>query len=131
MPLDARKIAHIKAKIPLINQGRTQPIAWVLKNADGSTTTHVIDTLWGPAQDADPTLGTPQSGTLAVGTADDILASVNGTDLSLAQLRSCIYATPQSPLADEPASRYLITTITPKGMMAGGDRYVVTLTRQR
>jgi hypothetical protein len=131
MPLDSRKIAHIKAKIALINLGRTQPICWVLKNADGSTTTHTVDTLWGPAQDADPTLGTPQSGTLAVGTSDDVLASVQGADLSLAQLRACIYAYPQSALDDEPASRYIITTITPKGMMTGGDRYVVTLTRQR
>ena len=36
-----------------------------------------------------------------------------------------VYAAPQTPTASEPANRYVLTSITPKGIMAGGDRYVV------
>lgn len=134
MPLDTRHINHIKNKMARTRVGRTQTVALVLKLPDNTTSTLTADALWRPMVDADPSLAPANRvvlGDAGLGGSGDVLASFLATDVTLAQLRSCIYAYPASPYPDEPATRYLITSITPRGMMAGGDRYVCTFTRQR
>lgn len=129
MPLDAFKSAHILAKLALIDMGRTQQIVLTLKLANGTTTQLIVPAIWKPYHDMDPSLMEAGPGT---GTSeDDILASFNLADVSLAQMRSCIYAYPQTPTGAEPANRYIVTSITPKGLLPGGDRIVVTFDRQR
>jgi hypothetical protein len=134
MPLDTRKLKHIAAKLTPITQGRTQQITLVLRNPDGTTQTIQKPAIWRQAQDADPTLNPPSGsvpGSPHTGGVEDIVSLFNQTDISLSQLRSCIYAYPTSPLSSEPANRYLLTSVTPKGMQPGGDRFIVTWTRQR
>lgn len=130
MPLTPRAASHIKAKLALMWEGRTQPIVFTLRTVTGGvpgTTTLTVDAVWHVNDDADPAY----SETAGRRPLPDILAMVNAADITLAQLRSCLYAAPQSLLANEPATRYLITAIQPKGTMAGGDRYMLTLARQR
>ncbi|HZU13905.1 MAG TPA: hypothetical protein VFB58_13770 [Chloroflexota bacterium] len=127
MPLTPRNIAHIQAKLATIWEGRTQPVVFTLRQAGGGTTTLTVNALWHPNADLDPAYADPQGHAPGA----DVLCMVAGTDMTLQQIRSALYAAPQSLLANEPATRYLITSLTPRGTMAGGDRYVLTLTRQR
>lgn len=124
MPLTAKKLAHMAALYPKILQQRTQPITLVCKNPDGSTTPITVDAIWRAGQDADPAL------TGATGQTD-VLAMFLESDVSLATLRSVVYASPQTPVGAEPATRYLITALAPRGFPVGTDRIFVTLRRQR
>lgn len=134
MPLDTRKTAHITAKLRTILAGRGQQITLVLRNPDNTTKTLSVYAIWREAQDADPTLNPPHGGVPgapSTGGQDDIVSEFLAEDITLAQLRAVIYAAPATLLASEPATRYILTGITPKGMLPGGDRYIVTWTRQR
>jgi hypothetical protein len=123
MPLTPRKLAHMAALWPRILQGRTQSVTLVCKNPDGSTSPLVVDAIWRVQGDDDPSL-VRRAG-------NDILAIFLAADVSLAQLRFTVYAAPTTPTGAEPATRYIITSITPKGFPPGADRLQVTLTRQR
>jgi hypothetical protein len=124
MTLTAKKLAHMAKLYPKILQQRTQSITLVCKNADGSTTPREVDGIWRAMQDADPAL------TGATGQTD-ILAMFLESDVSLATLRSVAYAYPTTPQGAEPAGRYLITALAPRGFPVGTDRIFVTLRRQR
>jgi hypothetical protein len=134
MPLDTRKTAHITSKLRTILAGRGQQITMTLRKSDNTTTTLSIYGIWREAVDADPTMNPPSGGVPGApnaGGQDDIVSEFLAEDITLAQLRSVIYAAPATLLNSEPATRYIPTGITPKGMLPGGDRYIVTWTRQR
>jgi hypothetical protein len=123
MPLTGKKLAHIAGLYTKILQGRTQSITMVCRNPDGSTTTHTVTGIWRPSQDSDPVI----SGQVA---AADVLAMFMETDIDLATLRSVIYAHPTTPFSAEPATRYTITALAPRGFPAGTDRIFISLRRQ-
>lgn len=123
MPLTAKKLAHLASLYPKILQGRSQPITLVCKNPDGSTTTIEKTGIWRVVQDADPVI----TGQVA---SPDILAMFLESDVSLATLRSVISAYPTTPAGAEPAERYTITAIAPRGLQPGADRIFVSLRRQ-
>jgi hypothetical protein len=52
------------------------------------------------------------------------------SDITLQQLRSVIYAT-VDPENNATANRFRLTSVVPKGIMPGGDRYLCTFNRQR
>lgn len=124
MPLTPKKLAHMAKLYPKILAERTQPIVLGIKHADGTVTTTTVNAIWRATQDADPVLSGSVAGT-------DILAMFMESDISLATLRSVVYAYPQTPVGSEPATRYLITALAPRGFPVGTDRIFVTLRRQR
>lgn len=124
MPLTAKKLAHMAKLYPKILQGRTQSITLGIKHPDGTVTTTTVNGIWRAMQDADPVL----TGSVA---QTDILAMFMESDVSLATLRSVAYAYPTTSTGAEPASRYLITALAPRGFPVGTDRIFVTLRRQR
>lgn len=129
MPLTTIRANHIKNKLPKITQGRTQLIDLTLKNPDGTTWTLSVNAIWKPDHDVDPVLSA--IGPRAASVADDIVSVFLQSDVTLAQLRACIYAQPHTPIGAEIANRYILMSITPKGLLPGGDRFVCTWTRQR
>lgn len=122
MPLNARKLAHMAKLYTKVLAGRSENITLVCKNADGSTSTITANGIWRPVQDADPVLG-PAAGA-------DVLAMFLETDVSLATLRSVIYAHPTTPIGAEPAVRYSIIALAPRGFPPGTDRIFISLRRQ-
>jgi hypothetical protein len=123
MPLTSRKLAHIAALYGRAMTGRSQSITLHCKQPDGSVTTITATGIWRPMQDADPVIAGQ------VGTAD-VLAMFLETEVSLATLRSVIYAYPTTPTGAEPADRYTITALAPRGFPVGTDRIFLTLRRQ-
>src|SRR5579859_358617 len=130
MPLTASKLAHLNAKLAILFDQRAQQVTLTLKNADGSTTTLTINGIFRLGADFDPTMDLAPHGSELKG-ADAILM-VHEADVTYAQIRACIYVTVTTPAgADAMASRYIVTSIEPKGMGPGGDRYILSLDRQR
>ncbi len=132
MPLDTRKIAHIKANMKKVLIGRTQSVLLTIRNADGSTTTlPSINAIWRVMEDQDPIYDPAGTGGDDVKTAD-VVGLFNIADVSYTTMRQVIYA---ELAANQPgpavATRYLPTSITPKGIVPGGDRLIVTFDRQR
>jgi len=132
MPLSTRKLAHIKANLVKVWASRTQQVLLTIRNPDGSTTTLTpIAAIWRATEDQDPiydpagTGGDDQK-------AADIVALFNLADISYATMRQCVWAelVPGQP-GPAIATRYLPTSITPKGIAPGGDRLLVTFDRQR
>ncbi|HLJ67756.1 MAG TPA: hypothetical protein VKX16_10400 [Chloroflexota bacterium] len=131
MPLDARKLAHIVLATSRSFDARAQPVTFYLRQRDGSTSQLVLNVIWRVLGDFDPTLEAPTQSTTRLGTSDDILCAIKTTDITLQQLRACVYAAPgpQAPGA-QPASRYILTNIEVAGMPPGGDRYYVSFAQQ-
>jgi len=130
MPLTPAKTRHIIGKYKQIFAGRTQLVNLTCKNPDGTTRVVAITAVLRPTTDLDPSIeATPGRDVLHSG---DAVMHCLLSDVSLATLRSCIaveLATHGTGI--EPASRYLINTIQSKGMVPGGDRFVISLVRQR
>jgi hypothetical protein len=132
MPLTARKIAHIKANLVKIFAGRTQQVLLTIRNADGSTTTlPTLNAIWRAMEDQDPIYDPAGTGGDDIKVAD-VVALFNLADISYSQMRQCVWAelVPGQP-GPAIATRYLPTSITPKGIIPGGDRLIVTFDRQR
>jgi len=107
---------------------RSTNIGMVLKNPDNSVT---AINLWGVVhalEDGDPTLSKE---------ANDAILYLNHQQLTLQQIRSCIYLAigqnvpPDADAAAEIASRYLISSVTAERIPENVDRWVLTLDRQR
>ncbi|MGI8825265.1 MAG: hypothetical protein ACR2JC_06440 [Chloroflexota bacterium] len=123
MPLNPAKAKHITAKLNALFLQRAQPVTLTLLAPGGATSTLTINAIFRLEQDADPTLGKE---------IVDAIMLCRTADVTLAQLRSCIYVQPAANSAAALlASKYLITSILPKGILPGGDRYIVSLDRQR
>jgi hypothetical protein len=123
MPLTPAKLKHMAKLWPKVLAQRTQQITLHCKNPDGTTHDLVVNAVWRATQDADPVLGHAAQ--------SDILAMFMESDISLATLRSVIYAAPVTPTGAEPAQRYIITALAPRGFPVGTDRIFATLQRQR
>jgi hypothetical protein len=123
MPLTARKLAHMQALYTKILQERSQSITLVCKNPDGSTSTIQRTGIWRVVQDADPAIAGQVN-------SADVLAMFLESDVSLATLRSVIYAYPTTPTGADPAERYTITSLAPRGFPVGADRIFISLRRQ-
>jgi hypothetical protein len=132
MPLNARKIAHIRNQIARTHAGRSQQVMLTLRTDTGGTTTLVVNAVWRVMIDSDPTLEGAQNTRFKIGADDDINAMFDMKDITLHQLRSCIYAQLGSDATGaQPAQRYVLLDVEPVGLMPGGDRFFTKWTRQR
>jgi len=125
MPLTTKKLAHMATLWKRSLANRQQTISLICKNSDGSTTTITKPAVWRVVDDADPVLPGITSAQA------DVIAMFMLTDISLAQLRSVTAMYPSSPQGSEPANRYRIVSLAPRGFPVGQDRIFVTLKRQR
>lgn len=131
MPLTASKIAHIKAKIALTFQGRSQPLTLVCLNPDGTTRTLTLTGILKPVYDFDPSFEAAPGGAQEFHQADALL-QLRQADVDLPTLRSVATVSPVSSAGAEAfASRYIPTSIRSLGTAPGGDRWIITLERQR
>ena len=131
MPLNAAKIAHIKANIVKMNAGRQQQVILTLRTAGGGTSTLTVNAVWRVMGDFDPTYEGPNNVRFQ-GTVDaDVEAIFNQADVTLPQLRACIWASLGSDATGaQPATKYTLMDIEPVGIMPGGDRFFTRWTRQ-
>jgi hypothetical protein len=132
MPLTTAKLAHIDAVVRRAWSSRSQTVDLTLRSVGGGTTTKTVTAIWRAIQDADPSLG-PAYGESAAQNGDaDVEAVFFVADVTLAQLRSCIYAQLHAGQGQgaEPAHRYTLTTVEVKGMKPGGSRFLTYWIRQ-
>lgn len=131
MVLTTAKVNHVAKRLKDTLKGRSQLVNLTLKNGDGTTTVLAVNGVLRPNQDADPSFDPGSPTALSPHTADAVLL-VALADVSLSQMRSCIYLELAAHgTGAEPAQRYLATSIAIKGIGPGGDRMIVTLERQR
>jgi hypothetical protein len=131
VPLNARKIAHIKARVKQIFAGRAQQVILTCRTGSGGTTTLTVNAIWRVMIDADPAIEGAQNTRFKIGADDDINAMFNTEDITLQQLRSCIYAElGQDATGAQPAKRYVLLDVEPVGIMPGADRFFTKWTRQ-
>jgi hypothetical protein len=130
MPLTPSKAAHIQNMVAKTFTGRSTSVILTLRTAGGGTTTLTVQAVWRVIIDDMPTYEGPTNALTHLGVESPIQAEFNAADVTLAQLRSCIYATLTSPGPNQPASRYVLTDIEPTGMLPGGTRYFTRWTRQ-
>jgi hypothetical protein len=131
VPLTAAKLAHLTALYAKVVLFRQQAVTLTLRQSGGGTTTLGVNCVFKPLADLDPAFDPVGAGISDIKGAD-AYAMFLETDVTLAQLRSCLYLTINSPVgSDLVASRYIPTSIAAKGLPAGGDRYLVTFERQR
>lgn len=130
MPLTARKVTHLTGKYASIMAGRSQTVNLTLRNADGTTSVLAVPAVWKPVWDSDPTRDGATVHPAEIGTANDIVAWFRTTDVTLVQLRSCIYASPASPGPGETSPRYTLVSIEARGIPPGGDRFVTEWVRE-
>lgn len=130
MPLDQRKLNKIAANIARLKAFRNQPITLTLLAADNTTSTLTVSGIFRPMADMDPSF--IRASPLVHIQDADAVADLPQSAVSLAQLRSCVSLQPATPVGAESfANRYLITSIASHGIPPGGDRWILTLERQR
>ena len=131
MPLDARKIAHIAQKWPMVVVGRQQQLILTTRTVSGNVTV-TVPVLWKIMDDRDPTL-TQENHQLPAGLGgqSDAIGIFLQADVTYQQLRSCIFAqlTPGSPAPDV-ANKFILAGIEPYGIIPGQGRYYTALMRQ-
>jgi hypothetical protein len=110
--------------------GRAQSVILTLRTPVGGTTTLTINAVWRVMGDMDPTLSQTAADIETRATSPDVLAEFLESDVSLAQLRSCLYITLAAGVGAQPASKYIIAAIEVRGMPPGGDRFLVHCMRQ-
>jgi hypothetical protein len=120
---------HITAKLDAIWQNRTIQMRLVLRQPDGGTVTLTVNGIFKLIQDEDPTIFV-QQGLDSIHNADAV-ALLKTDDITLSQIRGCMYLEPQTTWGSSIVTRYLVTGVAMKGMLPGGDRYVLSLDRQR
>jgi hypothetical protein len=131
MPLTAAKIAHIKGKLDLLHQGRSQQIVLTLKASDGSTSTRTVTGILRPVADEDPSFTSEGGGNTVNAKNSDAVMALKQADIDLPTLRSVVEVSyGNDATGAQPANRYRITGIDIKGIMPGGDRFVCYLERQ-
>src|SRR5437588_7122308 len=122
MPLTARKIAHLKANIARVQQGRSQQIVLTCRTPSGGTSTLTVTAVWRVMGDFDPTLEGANNDRYHLGASPDVNAVFSLADVSLDVLRSCIWATLGADATGaQPATKYVLLDAEPIGMIPGGD----------
>jgi hypothetical protein len=132
MPLTASKAAHINAVLRRSWAQRSQLVDLHLRTAGGGTTILTVAAIWRVLQDTDPSLG-PAYGDTAKQMGDvDVSAVFFVADVSLAQLRSCLWAQLAAGQGTgvQPATKYTLTSVEVKGLLPGGSRYLTHWIRQ-
>lgn len=130
MPLNPRKLAHLAANRTRIFASRAEPITFTIRNPNNSTSTLTINAIFRSMADEDPS--TVRAPPLSDIHGADAILEANLSDISLTQLRATITLARAPGAAGATfASTFMITSIAVKGIPPGGDRWIVTLTRQR
>jgi hypothetical protein len=132
MPLTVQKAAHINTMLRKAWAQRSQTVDLHLRIAGGGTSVLTVSSIWRVLQDADPSLG-PAYGDTAKQMGDvDVSAIFFVADVTLAQMRSCLYAqlTAGQGIGVQPATKYTLTSIEVKGLLPGGSRYLTHWIRQ-
>lgn len=112
--------------------GRQQQVILTLRTPSGGTTTKTVNAVWRIDSDANPVWQGPTDALFHLGTQGDVVALFNESDITLQQLRACIYAQLGADAAGaQVAQKYTLLGIVPAGMMPGGDRFYTRWTRQR
>jgi len=131
VPLDARKIAHIAHKWPMVVLGRQQQLILTTRTTSGNVTV-TVPVLWKVMDDRDPTL-TQENHQLPAGLGGqaDAVGIFLQADVTYQQLRSCIFAqlAPGSPAPDV-ANKFILAGIEPYGIIPGQGRYYTAWMRQ-
>ncbi len=131
MPLDARKIAHIAQKWPMVVIGRQQQIVLTLRTNAGNLAV-TVPVLWKVMDDRDPTL-TQENHVIPAGLGgqSDAVGIFLQSDVTYQQLRGCIFAqlAPGSPAPDV-ANKFILAGIEPYGIIPGQGRYYTLWQRQ-
>jgi len=131
MPLDARKIAHIAQKWPMVVVGRQQQLILTTRTTTGNVALTVA-VLWKVMDDRDPTL-TQENHVIPAGLGgqSDAVGIFLQADVAYQQLRACIFAqlAPGSPAPDV-ANKFILAGIEPYGMIPGQGRYYTLWQRQ-
>jgi len=130
MALTTRKLAHITAMYKKVFAGRSQSVILTLRTGAGGTTTLTVNAVWRVMGDMDPTLSQTVADIETRATSPDVIAEFLESDVTLAQLRSCISITLAAGVGAQPAQKYIIAAIDVRGMPPGGDRYIVNCMRQ-
>lgn len=139
MPLDARKLAHIRTAQRMTFEGRAQPVTLTLRTPTGATEQRTVPAIWRPVMDTDRTLEGPTNATSRAGVEPDVMAIFDQADVSYAQLRATLYVTvppnpagtPTVPSGFPAGAHFVLTDLEIAGMPPGGDRYFTLWTRQR
>lgn len=130
MPLTTRKLAHISAMYRKVFAGRSQAVVLTLRTPAGGTTTLTVQGVFRVMGDMDPTLHQLSADNETRATMPDVIAQFLEADVTLAQLRSCIYLTLAAGVGAQPAQKYVIAAIDVRGMTPGGDRFICDCMRQ-
>jgi hypothetical protein len=130
MPLDSRKLAHIRRLVARTHAGRQQRVVLTLRTPAGGTTTLAVEGVWRVQADFDPSRENPTNDRFHVGPGQDVFAVFDAGGITLQQLRSCLWAEPL-PDGAEPGRRYILLDIEPVGMAPGGTRFITRWTRQQ
>ena len=131
MPLTARKVAHMRSMVAKTMAGRTQQVILTLRTPTGGTQTLTVNAVWRVMGDFDPTLEGANNDKYHLGAEPDINAIFNITDISLHQLRACLWATLGSDATGaQPATKYALLDVEPIGTPPGGDRFYTKWSRQ-
>jgi hypothetical protein len=110
--------------------GRSQTVVLTCRTGAGGTTTLNKPAVWRVQGDMDPSLSQTAADIETRATSPDVIAEFLETDVTLAQLRSCIYITLAAGVGAQPATKYTIAAIDVRGMTPGGSRFVVNCMRQ-
>jgi len=129
MPLTPSKVARIQANVAKTFTGRTTSVTLTLRQAGGGTTTLVVNAVWRVLFDDMPSMQGPTNALTHLGVEAPVYAEFNSADITLAQLRSAIYAVPATG-PSEVATRYVLTDIEEAGMLPNATRYFTRWTRQ-
>lgn len=94
------------------------------------TNTLQINGIWRVMEDADPTLSEINIAVMRTAEKPDVIAHFLESDISLAQLRSCIYAYPTTPVGVNPANHFLLAHVDVRGLQPGGSQLITYWMRQ-
>lgn len=131
MPLTPGKVARIRATVARTFQGRQQQVILTLRTPAGSTTTLTVDAVWRVMSDSEPAMEAGSNDRFHIG-GQDVVAIFNAADITLPQLRSCIWAVLGADATGaQPAIKYTVLHVEPFGMVPGSDRFYTIWTRQR
>jgi hypothetical protein len=117
--------------IARVQQGRAQTVILTCRTPTGGTSTITTTAVWRVMGDFDPTLEGATNSLTHLGAEPDINAIFDAAQITLAQLRSVLYATlGQDATGAQPAERYVLLDVEPIGMLPGGDRFFTKWSRQ-
>jgi len=104
-------------------------VALTFRNTDGSSWTKIVNAIWRVMADNQEVLEGAANQRQMIGVEPTINGMFLAADITLAQLRSVMYAQPIDSTG-QPGTQYTLTNVQPIGMQPGGDRIFTIWTRQ-